>query len=272
MTKKVVRTWLFLLLVLFLMIRQFAEQTEEAELAEVTETLLCDEQVFTDSLTLGRTHQRTWAEYMYNEEFCTQYQVAFEHVAQAASYRTASRVRNWRSDADYWHEVYRMLYHYDKGNMVALQDSLLAVGQARQLDRGAFARMVVAFVQDIPYNYIMPKGCEGYDQHPCVPNERYGILSPVEFLYRLQGDCDTRTVLLFTLLTNLGYQPVIVNSSEYAHSMLALDIPASGDYLVHKGRRYAFWETTNTGWLPGMIPPGMNNLHYWHVVLDTDQL
>ncbi len=272
MTKKIIRTMLFLLVVLVLLIRQFAEQTEVATEGEVTQTSLCNELMLTDSLTLARTHQRVWLEYMHNMDFCTRYEVDHQQVAQAATYRTASRVRNWQNDADYWHEVYRMLYNYDKDNLKALQDSLLHVGLVKQLDRHAFARMVVAFVQDIPYNYIMPKGCEGYDQHPCVANERYGILSPVEFLYRLQGDCDTRTVLLFTLLTNLGYQPVIVNSSEYAHSMLALDIPASGDFLVHKGRRYAFWETTNTGWLPGMIPPGMNNLHYWHVVLDTEHL
>jgi hypothetical protein len=70
------------------------------------------------------------------------------------------------------------------------------------------------------------------------------------------------------LLKNFGYSPIIINSNEYLHSMLALDLPASGDYLIHKGKRYAFWETTNVGWLPGMLPPDMNNTSYWNVILD----
>jgi hypothetical protein len=270
MTRKLFRTLAVIFLLLVWMIRLFQEQPA----LEPDEPLLlekaCHEGESTDTVTLLRTHQRLWLERSTQFNYCTQYQISYDSMLKAASYRTRSRVREWRNEEDFWHEVYKMLYYLDRGALNTLQDSLRTVGA--QLDRDAFARMVVAFVQDIPYNYVVPKSCDGFEGHPCVPNERYGILSPVEFLYRLQGDCDTRTVLLFTLLTNLGYQPIIVNSREYAHSMLALDIPAPGDYFVHKGRRYIFWETTNVGWEPGMLPPSMNNKYYWNVVLDTEQL
>lgn len=269
MTKKLFRTLVVVFLILVWMVRLYQEQKREEPVADHI-AVACVEEAYTDSLTLMRTHKRAWLEYTWNDEFCTQYSLEHDSVLSAAYFRANSKVRNWQNDDDFWREIYKQLYFHDRFAVSALQDSLQRRGSG--LDRDAFARMVVAFVQDIPYNYIMPKGCEGYDSHPCVPNERYGILSPVEFLYRLQGDCDTRTVLLFTLLANLGYEPLIINSDEYAHSMLALNISASGDYFLYKGKRYAFWETTNTGWLPGMIPPSMNNKNYWNVVLDIDQL
>ena len=270
MTRKLFRTLAVIFLLLFWMIRLFQSQpTLETEEPAPTGAM-CNETESTDTVTLLRTHQRLWLEHGAQLNYCTQYQISYDSMQRAAGYRTRSRVRDWRNEEDFWSEVYKMLYYLDRGGLRAVLDSLRTAGA--HLDRDAFARMVVAFVQDIPYNYVVPKSCEGFEGHPCVPNERYGILSPIEFLYRLQGDCDTRTVLLFTLLTNMGYQPVIVNSREYAHSRLALDIPASGDYFVHKGRRYVFWETTNVGWEPGMLPPSMNNKYYWNVVLDTEQL
>jgi hypothetical protein len=270
MTKKIVRTLLVIFLILFWIIRMFQTETEVTNQEELV--FECDEWAETDSLTLMRRHNRSWLEYTWNDNFCTQYTTSYDWVQQASLDRADLKIRNWRTDDDFWGAIYKSLYFHDRGALGPLQDSLRAIGRQAQMDRDVFARMVVAFVQDIPYNYVMPESCEGYDKHPCVPNERFGIFSPVEFLYRLQGDCDTRTVLLFTLLSNFGYQPVIINSLEYGHSMLALDITSSGDYLVYKGRRYAFWETTNTGWLPGMIPPDMNNKRYWNVVLDTESL
>ena len=92
----------------------------------------------------------------------------------------------------------------------------------------------------------------------------------MEFLYSLSGDCDTRSVLLYTLLKQVEIDPIIVISNEYAHAMIAVDIPGAGDYIIHKGKKFYFWETTNTGWLPGMLPPGVNNLAYWRVTLDHE--
>ncbi|MFZ6000118.1 MAG: hypothetical protein ACOYW3_06375 [Bacteroidota bacterium] len=271
MTKKVVRTLIVIFLLMVWIIRAFHEQQDLVEVPEQPSEV-CDELEVIDTLSRSLQHQRSWLEYTWNQDFCTVYSTGDDFVMKASLHRRSFKVANWQNDDDFWREVYKMLYFHDKDELSVLQDSLRSIGDASQMDRDEFARMVVAFVQDIPYNYVMPKGCEGFDQHPCVANERYGIFSPVEFLHRLQGDCDTRTVLLFTLLTNFGYQPIIINSNEYGHSMLALDISTSGDYLIHKGKRYAFWETTNTGWLPGMIPPDMSNKNYWNVVLDTEML
>ncbi len=133
-----------------------------------------------------------------------------------------------------------------------------------------FATMVVAFVQDIPYEYVIQEECTGSETAPCNGNVMLGLYSPVEFLGKMHGDCDTRTVVLYTLLRNFGYEPLIINSNEYLHSMLALDVASSGDDFEYKGKKYAYWETTNVGWLAGMLPPDMNNKDYWSVALDYE--
>jgi len=221
-----------------------------------------------DSALAIHRHQRSWLDYYNDENYLVHYAVSIKDDEIASVERDALEVEDWETENEFWRNVYLELYTQNKGRLTFIQDSLLVIGDSLRLSREDFARMVVSFVQDIPYNYILPEGCEGHDEHPCVPNVKYGILSPVEFLNRLQGDCDTRTVLLFTLLRNFGYEPVIVNSNEYLHSMLALDIPVTGDFIAYKGKRYAFWETTNVGWLPGMLPPDMNNTSYWNVILD----
>ena len=52
--------------------------------------------------------------------------------------------------------------------------------------------------------------------------------------------------------------------------MLAIDIPTEGDFFEHKGRKFYFWETTATGWMPGMLPPEMSNKDYWTIILDHE--
>ncbi len=213
-------------------------------------------------------HKRNWLDYYNNENYSVMYAVASSLEDEAFASRDSFFVDQWETDEEFWQQVYLDLYEKNKTRLTFIQDSLQFIRDSLKMEREDFARMVVSFVQDIPYNYILPDSCSGHDDYPCVPFVKYGILSPVEFLNTLQGDCDTRTVLLFTLLRNFGYEPVIVNSNEYLHSMLALDIPTTGDYIEHKGKRYAFWETTNVGWLPGMLPPDMNNKTYWNVILD----
>jgi hypothetical protein len=270
MIKKTGRLLFFVFVILFFVIKNFQsvqeEDTPDAEQIEIG----CEEFEESDSILQVHLHQRSWLEYTYNNVYCTQYTILSAMAEDSYSYRNDLSIDNDISDEDFWKHLYSSLYENDRDKLNHLQDSLRRIGDSRQLDHGEFARFVVAFVQDIPYNYIIPDECTDHTDHPCVPNVRFGILSPVEFLYSLQGDCDTRTVLLYTLLRNFGYNPIIINSKEYRHSMLALDIPASGDDFIYRGRTYSYWETTNIGWLPGMLPPDMNNKDYWTVALDYE--
>lgn len=190
-------------------------------------------------------------------------------VDQSANFRNEVRLPGADTYTSYWGNVYTSLYRFDSARLKTIQDSLSQMAIEKALNRTEFAHMVVKFIQDIPYSYIMSDPCEATKNgKPCRGDSRFGILSPLEFLYSLHGDCDTRTVLLYGIFRNLGYDPLILISNEYLHSMLALNIPAAGEYLTHRGKKYYFWETTNTGWEPGMLAPDMQNKAYWDIALD----
>lgn len=246
------------------------ETQDETEDAPGLQSQDCEDITADDSVRMVYTHNRGWVEYHNNSDFCSQYNVSFDDITQAEYNRNSISVENWTDEPDYWRQVYSTLYLDNKDYLWAVQDSLLKIKIQRNLDRDAFATMVVAFVQDIPYEYVLQEECTGTEASPCNGNVALGLYSPVEFLGKMHGDCDTRTVLLYTLLRNFGYEPLIINSKEYLHSMLALDVASSGDDFEYKGRRYAFWETTNVGWLAGMLPPDMNNKDYWSVALDYE--
>ncbi len=216
------------------------------------------------------TTYRSWLEYR-GLDFCVSYRT------DEYSYETSNSLRHsfssYENDSDrFWRDVYRHLFNTDFGRVQELADSLYEIGVKKELNRNEFANMVVSFVQDIPYSYVLVnEDCD--DQEPpymeCLEDEFLGILSPIEFLHTLVGDCDTRTVLLYTLFKHYDYHPMIVNSWVHSHSMFALDVQAPGDYIEHRGRHYYFWETTATNWQAGEIPPTFSSdRDSWHIILD----
>jgi len=231
----------------------------------------CEEYTIADSLNLNNvslTHLRSWSNYYYDSIFCLSYELSRSTTTASRNFRNGFNTREPIYE-NYWRNVYYELYQHDTGLIDFLKDSLSNIAVRNSLTRPALANLLVSFVQDIPYNYVLPGDCINKDR-PCIPNEKFGILSPLEFLYSLSGDCDTRSVLLYALLKHFEFDPLIVISNEYRHAMIALDIPASGDFILHKGRKFYFWETTNVGWLPAILPPGVNNIQYWKITLDHE--
>ena len=220
-----------------------------------------------DSLIL---HQRGWSDYANYYYYTMNYQMETNMVAESRNHRNAFDIYNFTTDYDYWGQVYDSLYTFNKYSLKKVEDSLRYIGKINNMKRQEFAELVVTFVQDIPYNYILwdEKCGDISDGKPCVDGEKYGILSPNEFLATLAGDCDTRAVTIYLMLKNFGYDPIIITSDKYAHAALALDLPASGDAFMHNHKKYYFWETTNVGWELGMIPAGYQDWYYWEVALD----
>lgn len=219
------------------------------------------------------SHTRMWYDQIYNNEYDLSYSLYNDQPNNCFENRNnfePSIKTHWQYE-NYWGAVYQFLVMHDSIALQVVYDSLYQIGQDKYLDRREFANMLVSFVQDIPYSYVVPSECtEENNEHPCVDFQKFGILSPVEFLYSLNGDCDTRTTLLYSLLSHFGYKAVVFISREYAHAMLGVEIPATGDYIRHKGRKFYFWETTGTGWTAGTIPNGMENKNYWKIALDYE--
>lgn len=244
-------------------------KTEEELAAEIVrEDTLCGEFLM-DYDTLNSIG-RTWVDYD-NQQFCTTYLSYDTLVKQSSAFRKSYADDSTQDFYAAWGQLYEHMYNHDKTYFPRLIDSLKAIQERYQLDRDEFANVVVSFVQDIPYTYILDytESCNTIsDGTPCVDNIRFGILTPYEFLHTLYGDCDTRTVLLYTILKHFDYEPKVVISYNYEHSMLLLDVAAAGSYFYQQGKNYYFWETTGTGWKPGIIPPGMGDLYWWNIVLN----
>ena len=229
----------------------------------------CEE--YSQSLETPHTamnHQRSWRDHAHSQRYCMNFDVKLKHFGDSKNNKKNVETILTESYAEYWGAIYQSLYAYDSSKLLNIKDSLHTLAKQQKLNKSEFAHMVVKFVQDIPYSYVISESCDGQNYNkPCSGNQRFGINSPVEFLYTLKGDCDTRTVLLFGILKEFGFDPLILISREYLHSMLALDIPASGEFISFQGRKFYFWETTNTGWEPGMLAPDMQNVSYWDVAL-----
>lgn len=232
----------------------------------------CEDRFATINKNNDRKHERNWQTSSYGDSFCASYN-SKESISQSMGEQRNSIYSEIDNYENFWGSVYQELVKDSNPHLNVLIDSLKILSKKNGLDNAEFAEMVVSFVQDIPYSYVRSEACTDADNKgkPCVGNMALGILSPYEFLHTLYGDCDTRAVLIYAILEKCGYDPMIVISNEYAHAMLALNIPSAGDHLKHRGKNYYFWETTGKGWPIGMLPPNSNNVDYWKVALVNDK-
>lgn len=142
-----------------------------------------------------------------------------------------------------------------------------------------FAEVIVSMVQDIPYTLLLSNACEAnlyndefindylrLGDRPCQGNVRFGINTPIEFLGTMKGDCDTRTLLIYTILKYYKYDVVVLNSEIYQHSMLGINLPYSGKYFESNKKKYVVWETTGIGFRPGYVDQKMQDMNNFRIV------
>jgi hypothetical protein len=186
-----------------------------------------------------------------------------------------------RNENDYDRIIYTLKEH-DKNDLNSLYLLFDSLQNTHQLSKKLFAEMIVSFVQTIPYTLILPKSCDAslYDDRftvqylqsknaQCQGNERFGINTPVEFLGNLDGDCDTRTLLLYTVLAHYGYDVVVLSSEHYGHSIIGINLPYNGASYPYNNQKYVFWETTAPNIRPGYLPTEISNTNYWRISLKS---
>tara|TARA_B110000977_G_C10887143_1_gene419888 strand:- start:6 stop:818 length:813 start_codon:yes stop_codon:yes gene_type:complete len=178
-----------------------------------------------------------------------------------------------------WGDFYKKIIDNDKDKLNTIYELFDQILKTKVLSRNEFADVIVTFVQNIPYNILTTESCSnaylnsktlkelidsGID---CDGNVFGGIYTPTEFIKNFKGDCDTRTVFLYTILNRYGYDTKILNSDIYRHSIIGVNLPSRGRYKTHLGKRYYTWETTNINWQLGDLPPSTNRMAFWHVAL-----
>ena len=155
-----------------------------------------------------------------------------------------------------FNQLYKFLSDFDKPKLDLVYNTLDNIRESQYLDSEEFVKVIVSFVQSITYEKI-----PDYD--------RFSIYTPVEFMSIFKGDCDTKVLFLFTILTKFGYDVIILNSDVDSHSILGINMPSKGKYKSHLGKRYYTWETTNKDWQPGDLHPSLSKMDSWYVALSN---
>jgi len=124
--------------------------------------------------------------------------------------------------------------------------------------------MVVSAVQFIPYTLILDNNgrcpCEmpfGSFSGDCAVQENgrgccagimpFGVYAPAEFMFHKKGDCDTRSLFAYSILSQMGFDVAVMISIQQGHSVLGVHLknknfPAYG--TAAGGKKYFLWELT----------------------------
>jgi len=230
-----------------------------------------------DSVSVFRSN-RVW-----EDNFGNDYQASLE-VRQADFHRLKDKIEDYQPDdqSDFWGGLYDFIETNDRQSLDLVMATFEAINQSKSLDQMEFAEMVVSCVQDIPYSLVFQAECEAPERYErairdiltscpdcCIGNIPYGLQNPVSFLSNLKGDCDTRTVLVYSILKHFNYDVAILNSDYYRHSIIGLNLPATGTHKTHFGKKYMTWETTAKYFRIGELPSSFDNVNYWNVVLTS---
>ncbi len=155
------------------------------------------------------------------------------------------------SHADFWAIVYKIIISNNENRLTNLAYAFSWFQEKNELSDRETLEIIIDFIQQIPYE---------------IPDNYYGLYSPAEVLYLNAGDCDSKTLLAALILKQLGYDTALFYSNKYAHVMLGLNVPSTGEYIELNGRPYYFTEMTAPGWQIGEISPDCADLKYWHIV------
>lgn len=225
------------------------------------------------------THYRSWKDYTGNN-YEGSFSIRKSALLNAQTYKNNLGITE-NNETNYDEIIFR-LKENDKTNLQGVYQLFDSLKFANTLPSTAFAEMIVSFVQDIPYTVVLPNACDpslyaddfirnylSSADARCAGYEKFGINTPVEFMATLQGDCDTRTLLIYTLLSNYGYDVALLSSEYYNHSIVGINLPYDGVAYQFNNQRYVLWETTAPDIKPGILPNEISNINYWRISLKS---
>lgn len=225
------------------------------------------------------TRFRSWQDYDGNK-YEGKYQIRLSDYKNASSYKQNLKVTG--SDLRSYDRIIYSLKENDKNKLNGLYKLFDSIGQSNKLNKMKFAEMIVTFVQDIPYALVLENDCNPNlynDQFirkylsskdgDCCSFQKFGINTPVEFLVNLKGDCDTRTLLLYSVLSHYNFDVALMSSEHYSHSILGVNLPFEGLTFRTSNQIYVLWETTAPNLKAGQIPNEIANLNNWRISLKS---
>lgn len=212
----------------------------------------------------------------YNKEF-----YSGKYGIKNSDFVNAKIFKNSLSENLPYSKIIYSIKENDKNSIQQVYRMFDEIQAKRNLSKEKFAEMVISFVQNIPYTMILPGSCDAKDYNseyirqylqaknaPCSAFQKFGINTPAEFLVNLNGDCDTRTLLVFTILEHYNYDVILLSSDVYQHSIIGINLPYLGARYEFMNKSYIFWETTSFS-PPGIIDNEISNTNNWYISLKS---
>lgn len=103
--------------------------------------------------------------------------------------------------------------------------------------------ITMAFVQSLPY--ISDSASSGYDEYTRFP---------FETLYNGGGDCEDSSILIASLLNDMGYDVALIQLPGHMAVGVRGGQGITGNYYEYGEVKYYYLETTDSGWDIGEIP------------------
>lgn len=222
------------------------------------------------------SHFRVWQDYN-NKEYSGNIQVKVSDFRNVASYRNGISVSP--QDPNQYNYIVSKIYDFDKNKLNLLYSMFDSLKTKHNLSETKFAEVITSCIQEIPYTLVLDNDCNANRYNDkfiseylgnggkCEGYIKFGLLAPTEFMGSLIGDCDTRTLLLFTVLNHYNYDVAMLGSELYRHSVIGINLPYNGISKTINGKRYVIWETTEQGIPPGVIPREVSDMRFWNVTL-----
>ncbi len=88
------------------------------------------------------------------------------------------------------------------------------------------------------------------------------ITSPLESFYSFTGDCDSRVLLLLTILHQIGIDTVMLVSTKYQHAIIGINIVGKGARINFNNKSYLIVNLSNVMDI-GLYPDKMNDPSEW---------
>jgi hypothetical protein len=222
------------------------------------------------------SHFRIWQDYN-SKEYAGNIKVKISDFRNVANYRNNISVSpQYPNQYNY---IVSKIYDFDKNKLSLLYSMFDSLKSNHNLSKTKFAEVITSCIQDIPYTLVLDNDCNANRYNDKFISEylgnggkcegfiKFGLLAPTEFMGSLIGDCDTRTLLLFSVLNHYNYDVAMLGSELYRHSVIGINLPYNGISKTINGKRYVIWETTEQGIPPGVIPREVSDMRFWNVTL-----
>ena len=228
-------------------------------------------------------HSINWSDFIRNR-FSANYTTSSKQFEASQRLHMAFSNPQTNDALQYWNSVYSEFSTRDNPKLDSLCRVFSKLRDEKKLNPSQTAEMVITFIQEIPYCLIHDGSCReasslgGFmrkyhqERKPCLPEIIAGVQTPYEFIHNLKGDCDTRSLLAYTVLGRLGIPASIWVSDAYGHSVLGVGLGSNSQNTKSiEGIRHAGVELTAKGFRLGMLSPEHGDMNNWNIALFNNQ-